>query len=92
MKVTRYESKEVRLEDRDLLVVEAVEGIRQAERWWSGRQSDSFVVALRDREGKVSVFDTVLRRAVELDAEEAASVTNDDLRALLDRAVARTDS
>ena len=85
MKVERYEGKPVRDEDRDLLVVEAVEGIRHAKHWWTGRQRDSMVIALRDGEGNVSVFDAVLRRAVELDAREAAGLTTADLRAALDK-------
>lgn len=85
MKVTHYEGKAVRDEDRDLLIVEAVEGIRHAKHWWTGRQRDSLVVALRDGEGNVSVFDAVLRRAVELDATEAAGLTTADLRAALDK-------
>lgn len=85
MKIERYEGKAVRDEDRDLLVVEAVEGIRYAQHWWTGRQRDSMVIALRDGEGNVSVFDTVLRRAVELDAREAAGLTTADLRAALDK-------
>jgi len=89
MKVERYEGKPVRAEDRDLLVVEAVEGIRHARHWWTGRQRDSMVIALRDGEGNVSVFDAVLRRAVELDAVEAAGLTTaEDLRAALDRTCA----
>ena len=83
MKVERYEGKAVRDEDRDLLVVEAVEGIRHARHWWTGRQRDSLVIAIRDGEGKVTVFDAVLRRAVELDAGEAAGLTTADLRAKL---------
>ena len=86
MKVERYEGKAVRDEDRNLLVVEAVEGIRQAKHWWTGRQRDSMVIALRDGEGNVSVFDAVLRRAVELDAREAVGLTTiEDLRAALDK-------
>jgi hypothetical protein len=84
VKVERYEGKPVRDEDRDLLVVEAVEGIRHAKHWWTGRQRDSLVVALRDGEGKVTVFDAVLRRAVELDASELPA-TAADVRAALDR-------
>ena len=84
MKVERYEGKPVRDEDRDLLVIEAVEGIRHARHWWTGRQRDSMVIALRDGEGKVSVFDTVLRRAVELDASELPA-TAADVRAALDK-------
>jgi hypothetical protein len=83
VKVERYEGKAVRDEDRDLLVVEAVEGIRHARHWWTGRQRDSLVIAIRDGEGKVTVFDAVLRRAVELDAGEAAGLTTADLRAKL---------
>jgi len=85
MKVERYEGKPVRDEDRDLLVVEAAEGIRHARHWWTGRQRDSMVIALRDGEGNVSVFDAVLRRAVELDMVEAAGLTTADLRAALDK-------
>lgn len=85
MKIERYEGKAVRDADRDLLVVEAVEGIRYAKHWWTGRQRDSMVVALRDGEGNVSVFDAVLRRAVELDAGEAAGLTTADLQAMLDK-------
>lgn len=85
MKVERYEGKAVRDEDRDLLVVEAIEGIRHAKHWWTGRQQDSIVIALRDGEGNVLVFDAVLRRAVELDAGEAAGLTTADLRAALDK-------
>lgn len=85
MKVERYEGKPVRDEDRDLLVVEAVEGIRYAKHWWTGRQRDSMVIALRDGQGNVSVFDAVLRRAVEFDATEAAGLTTADLRASLDK-------
>lgn len=85
MKIDRYEGKAVRDEDRDLLVVEAVEGIRHAKHWWTGRQRDSMVIAIRDGEGNVSVFDAVLRRAVELDATEAAELTTADLRAELDK-------
>ena len=84
MKVEWYEGKPVRDEDRDLLVVEAVEGIRHARHWWTGRQRDSLVIALRDGEGNVSVFDAVLRRAVELDAGELPA-TPADVRAALDR-------
>jgi hypothetical protein len=86
MKVERYEGKPVRDEDRDLLVVEAVEGIRHARHWWTGRQRDSMVIALRDGEGNVSVFDAVLRRAVELDASELPA-TAADVRAALDKVV-----
>jgi len=85
MRVERYEGKPVRDEDRDLLVVEAVEGIQHARHWWTGRQRDSMVIALRDGEGNVSVFDAVLRRAVELDMVEAAGLTTADLRAALDK-------
>jgi len=85
MKVDRYAGKSARDERRDLLVVEAVEGIRLAQHWWTGRQNDSLVVALRDGEGNVSVFDAVLRRAVELTANEAVGLTTTDLRAALDR-------
>jgi hypothetical protein len=85
MKIERYEGKAVRDEDRDLLVVEAVEGIRHARHWWTGSQRDSMVIALRDGEGKVTVFDAVLRRAVELDAGEAAGLTTADLCAALDK-------
>ena len=89
MKVERYEGKPVRDEDRDLLVVEAVEGIRYAKHWWTGRQRDSLVIAIRDGEGKVTVFDTVLKRAVERDAREAVGLTTaEDLRAALDRTCA----
>jgi len=84
MKVERYEGKPVRDEDRDLLVVEAVEGIRYAKHWWTGRQRDSLVIAIRDGEGKVTVFDAVLRRAVELDARELPA-TAADVRAALDK-------
>lgn len=83
MKVERYKANPVRDEDRDLLVVEAIEGIRHARHWWTGQQRDSMVIALRDGEGNVSVFDAVLRRAVELDAGEAAGLTTADLRAEL---------
>jgi hypothetical protein len=86
MKVEHYEGKPVRDEDRDLLVVKAVEGIRHARHWWTGRQRDSMVIALRDGDGNVSVFDAVLRRAVELDAGEAAGLTTADLRSALDKA------
>ena len=85
MKIERYEGKAVRDEDRNLLVVEAVEGIRYARHWWTGRQRDSMVIALRDGEGNVSVFDAVLRRAVELDAGEAAGLTTAYLRTALDK-------
>lgn len=86
MKVERYKGNPVSDEDRDLLVVEAVEGIRHAKHWWTGRQRDSLVVALRDGEGNVTVFDAVLRRAVELDAREAVGLTTaEDLRAALDK-------
>jgi hypothetical protein len=85
VKVQRYEGKPVRDEDRDLLVVEAVEGIRHARHWWTGRQRDSLVIAVRDGEGNVTVFDAVLRRAIELDASEAAGLTTADLRAALDK-------
>ena len=87
MKVERYNGNPVSDEDRDLLVVEAVEGIRYAKHWWTGRQRDSLVIAIRDGEGKVTVFDAVLRRAVELDASEAAGLTTADLRAALDEVV-----
>ena len=85
MRVDRYAGKAARDERRDLLVIEGVEGIRLAQHWWTGRQNDSLVVALRDGEGNVSVFDAVLRRAVELDAREAAGLTTADLRAALDK-------
>ena len=85
MRVERYKGNPVSDEDRDLLVVEAVEGIRYAKHWWTGRQRDSLVIAIRDGEGKVTVFDAVLKRAVELDAREAAGLTTADLRAALDK-------
>jgi hypothetical protein len=84
MRVERYEGKPVRDEDRDLLVVEAVEGIRYARHWWTGRQRDSMVIALRDGKGNVSIFDAILRRAIELDARELPA-TAADVRAALDR-------
>jgi hypothetical protein len=84
VKVERHKGNPVGDEDRDLLVVEAVEGIRHAKHWWTGRQRDSIVIALRDGEGNVSVFDAVLRRAVELDASELPA-TAADVRAALDR-------
>jgi hypothetical protein len=86
MKVERYEGKPVRDEDRDLLVVEAVEGIQHARHWWTGRQRDSMVIAIRDGEGNVSIFDAVLRRAIELDASELPA-TAADVRAALDKVV-----
>ncbi len=64
MKVERYKGNPVSDEDRDLLMVEAVEGIRYANHWWTGRQRDSLVIAIRDGEGKVTVFDAVPRRAI----------------------------
>jgi len=85
MKVDRYEGKPVRDEDRELLLVQAVEGMRHAKHWWTGRQRDSLVIAIRDGEGNVSIFDAVLKRAVELDAGEAAGLTTADLRAALDK-------
>jgi hypothetical protein len=84
MKVERYQAQVVRDEDRDLLVVEAVEGIQHAKHWWTGRQRDSLVIALRDGRGNVSIFDTVLRRAVELDASELPA-TSADARAALEK-------
>ena len=88
MKVERHKGNPVGDEDRDQLVVEAVEGIRHARHWWTGRQRDSMVIALRDGEGNVTVFDAVLRRAVELDAREAVGLTTaDDVRAALDKVV-----
>ena len=86
MKVERYEGKPVRDEDRDLLVVEAVEGIQHARHWWTGRQRDSMVIAIRDGKGNVTVFDAVLRRAIELDASELPA-TAADVRAALDKVV-----
>ncbi len=86
MKVERYKSNPVSDEDRDLLVVEAVEGIRYAKHWWTGRQRDSLVIAIRAGEGHVTVFDAVLRRAVELDASELPA-TAADVRAALDKVV-----
>jgi hypothetical protein len=84
MKVDRYKGNPVSDEDRDLLVVEAVEGIRYANHWWTGRQRDSLVIAIRDGKGKVTVFDAVLRRAIELDASELPA-TVADVRAALDK-------
>ncbi len=84
MKVERYEGTPVRDEDRDLLVVKAVEGIHHAKWWWTGRQRDSMVIAIRDGAGKVTVFDAVLRRAIELDASELPA-TAADVRAALDK-------
>ena len=84
MKVERYEGTPVRDEDRDLLVVEAVEGIQHARHWWTGRQRDSMVIAIRDGEGRVTVFDAVLRRAIELDASELPA-TAADVRVALDK-------
>ncbi len=86
MKVERYKGNPVSDEDRDLLVVEAVEGIRYAKHWWTGRQRDSLVIAIRDGAGKVTVFDAVLRRAIELDASELPA-TAADVRAALDKVV-----
>ncbi len=89
MRVERYKGNPVSDEDRDLLVVEAVEGIRYARHWWTGQQRDAVVIALRDGKGNVSIFDAVLRRAVELDAREAVGLTTaKDLRAALDRTCA----
>ena len=85
MKVERVEAKPLADRHRDELIVRAVEGIQHARHWWTGRQRDSLVVALRDGEGNVSVFDAVLRRAVELDTGEAAGLTTADLRAALDK-------
>ena len=86
MKVERYKGNPVSDEDRDLLMVEAVEGIRYARHWWTGRQRDSLVIAIRDGEGKVTVFDAVLKRAIELDASELPA-TAADVRAALDKVV-----
>jgi hypothetical protein len=89
MKVERVEAKPLADKYRDELIVRAVEGIQYAKHWWTGRQRDSFVVALRDGKGNVRIFDAVLRRAVELDAREAVGLTTaEDLRAALDRTCA----
>jgi hypothetical protein len=86
VKVERVEAKPLADKHRDELIVRAVEGIRHAKHWWTGRQRDSLVIALRDGEGRVTVFDAVLRRAVELDAREAVGLTTAaDIRAALDR-------
>jgi len=86
VKVERVEAKPLADRHRDELIVRAVEGIQHARHWWTGRQRDSMVIALRDGEGNVSVFDAVLRRAIELDAREAVGLTTaEDLRAALDK-------
>ena len=84
MNVERYEGKPVRDDDRDLLIVQAVEGIQHAKYWYTGRQRDSLVVAVRDGEGCVTVFDAVLKRAIELDASDLPA-TAADVRAALDK-------
>lgn len=85
MKVELVDTNPLSPKHRDALVVQAVEGVRNAQAWWAGRQQDTLVVALRDEAGIVSVFDAVLRRAVELDASEGEFATPQHIRAALDK-------
>jgi hypothetical protein len=87
MQVQLCERREARSEDRDLLLVQAVECVARAERWYYGRQRDSFVVALRERDGGVSVFEGVLNRTIQLDADEVGKLKADEVRAALAGAV-----
>jgi len=86
VKVERVEAKPLADRHRDELIVRAVEDMQErANRWWQGRQGDALVIAVRDGEDKVTVFDTVLRRAIELDARESDFAEAADVRAALDR-------
>jgi hypothetical protein len=87
MRVTMCESRDVRQDDRDLLLVQAVECVHRAERWYYGRQRDAFVVALREKDGGVSIFEGVLQRTIQLDAEEVGSTSADAVRLAIGRAV-----
>jgi hypothetical protein len=88
VKVERVEAKPLADRYRDELIVRAVADMQErGTRWWQGRQEDALVVAVRDFDGKVTVFDTVLKRAIELDARELPA-TAADVRAALDRTCA----
>lgn len=71
MNFRRHEGVPTSDRERTDLVVQAVEGIAQAQAWWTGRRRDSLVVAVRDGKGNVSIFDAILRHSIELDAREA---------------------
>jgi NAD(P)H-hydrate repair Nnr-like enzyme with NAD(P)H-hydrate dehydratase domain len=88
VKVERVEARPLADKHRDELIVRAVEDMQErASHWWQGQQEDAVVIALRDGKGNVSIFDAVLRRAVELDARELPA-TVADVRAALDRTCA----
>jgi hypothetical protein len=89
VKVERVEAKPLADKHRDELIVRAVEDMQErATHWWHGRQEDALIIAVRDGEGKVTVFDTILRRAIELDARESDFAEAADVRAALDRTCA----
>jgi hypothetical protein len=88
VKVERVEAKPLADRHRDEMIVRAVEGMQYAKHWWHGRQEDALVIAVRDGKGNVSIFDAVLRRAIELDARESDFAEAADVRAALDRTCA----
>jgi hypothetical protein len=88
MRVERVEAKPLTDRHRDELIVRAVADMQErATHWWQGRQEEALVIAVRNPDGGVSVFDAILRRAIELDARELPA-TVADVRAALDRTCA----
>jgi hypothetical protein len=86
MRVERVEAKPLADRHRDEMIVRAVADMQErASHWWQGRQEDALIIAVRDGEGKVTVFDTILRRAIELDARESDFAEPSDVRAALDK-------
>jgi hypothetical protein len=87
MKVERVEAKPLADKHRDELIVRAVKDMQErANRWWHGRQGDALVIAVRNPDASVTVFDTMLRRAIELDEREGDFAEAADVRAALDKA------
>jgi hypothetical protein len=90
VKVERIEAKPLADRHRDELIVRAVADMQErATHWWQGRQEDALVIAVRNPDGGVSVFDTILRRAIEFDdVRESDFAEPADVRAALDRTCA----
>jgi hypothetical protein len=87
MRVERIEAKPLADKHRDEMIVRAVADMQErATHWWQGRQKDALVIAVRNPDGGVSVFDTILKRAIEFDdVRESDFIEAADVRAALDR-------
>jgi hypothetical protein len=90
VKVERVEAKSLADKHRDEMIVRAVADMQErATHWWQGRQEDALVIAVRNPDGGVSVFDTILKRAIEFDdVRESDFAEPSDVRAALDRTCA----